>query len=366
MFKSYILIISTLLVVQLYAQNYSPLNQERYVIWGQGYKENSLKRMPIEYQSTLSSDVWKKVTCSSGLQVRFHTNATNIIVRYALNGLAYKSNDWYSNVGANGFDLYMLKKGQWNWCYPGTRSFGSSFDYSIETDDANYVTNGYDYCLYLPSFISISDLSIMTNTGAIFEFIPVSNEKPVVFYGTSIIHGAASTRPGNTITNIISRELITTPIVNFGLSGRGRMEPEVIKAVNAIDAQIYIIDCLANMTSSELIPQILTLYTNAVDSIKKYHPNAGIIITEHPGYADAETNLKRKKSVIYANNELKRAYKEILKKDYSNIYYLSKEEIGIDFKSDYADYIHPNDKGMYVYATKYLELIREVQKNIQP
>lgn len=364
MSKIYFSAILTLLFFNLSAQTYYPLIQQKHVMWGQGYKENSLKRMPEGYQTDLPSDVWTRVSCSSGLQVRFHTNASSIVVRYSQSGSAYTSNDWYSNVGANGFDLYMIKENKWNWCYPETRTFGSTFNYSITTDDANYVINGYDYCLYLPSFISISSLSIMINIGANFEFIPVSDEKPIVFYGTSIIHGAASTRPGNTITNIISREMITTPIINMGLSACGRMEPEVIKAINTIDAQIFIIDCLPNMMSNSITAKIMTLCINAVDSIKKKHPNAAIVLTEHPGSSDTEVNLTRKNNVLNVNRELKKAYAEVLNKNYSFIYYLSQEEIGLDMSSDMADYIHPNDKGMHVYAAKYLELIKKIQQDV--
>ena len=57
------------------------------------------------------------------------------------------------------------------------------------------------------------------------QLVPVAN-RPVLFYGTSIMHGACASRPGMAIPAIIGRRL-DLPTVNLGFSGNGRMELEV-------------------------------------------------------------------------------------------------------------------------------------------
>jgi hypothetical protein len=247
------------------------------------------------------------------------------------------------------------------WCHPNKVSIGNSFTYShLAPDDPTYATQGYEYCLYLPSFIPTSSLSIEINSGAQFEYVPVAtSKKPIVFYGTSIVNGAAASRPGNNMTNIVSRRLYDTPIINLGFTAVGRMEPEVVRAICSVDAQIYILDCLPNLQNN--IADIKNRYVNGVDSIKKYYPNAAIVLTEHPAYSNMDTYTPQESTVLSVNAELKKAYETIQTRGYSHIYYITMEELGMDRVSDFADYIHPNDKGMYVYANKYLDVIGQIR-----
>jgi hypothetical protein len=161
------------------------------------------------------------------------------------------------------------------------------------------------------------------------------------------------------MTNIVSRSLYDTPIVNLGFSAVGRMEPEVVSAINTIDAQIYILDCLPNLQT--YISDIKSRYVNGVDSIKKYHPNAAIVLTEHPAYSNMDTYTPRETTVLSENAELKKAYETIQTRGYTYIYYITMEDLGMNRASDFADYIHPNDKGMYVYANKYLDVIGQIR-----
>jgi hypothetical protein len=341
---------------------YYPLEEKQAVVWGQGYGENRLIRFPAKYELIIPTEnkIWQRVCYSAGLQIRFSTNATTLII-HCTDSKLYTSNDWYCPAGANGIDLYARKNdGQFYWSYAPTHETGKSYTYALLPDDPEYATLGYEYCLYLPSFASVNALSIEVNDGAAFHFIPVvSDRKPIVFYGTSIINGAASSRSGNNITNIISRSLYDRSIVNLGFSGTGRMEPEVIRAINEIDAQVFVLDCLPNM-GGNYISSIKSRYVAAVDSIKKRHPQAAIVLSERPGYANMEIYAPHKTTVMNVNSQLQAAYAEIRSKGYSRIYYLSQEALGLNIHSDFADHTHPNDKGMYVYAEKYLSLLRKI------
>ena len=78
--------------------------------------------------------------------------------------------------------------------------------------------------------------------------MPLSMEKPVVVYGTSIAQGACATRPGLAWTAILERKL-DRPLINLGFSGSGQLEKSVIDLMAEIDAKLYILDCLPNLTS---------------------------------------------------------------------------------------------------------------------
>ncbi len=369
--QSFIGLCSFFIVVQAQT-TYYPLQQSQPVIWGQGYKENVLTRFPLAAQASIPSDVWTNSQRSSGLQVRFVTNATSITVNYTV-AAKYSNNSWYSDMGANGLDLYARKPdGNWYWLYPSSRTVGTAFSYTqIAPNDSYYNTNGYEYCLYLPPFATATSLGIQVNAGASFSFVPVPQEvKPIVVYGTSIVHGAVCSRPGNTWTNIISRGFPDRPVVNLGFSGVGRMEPEVIQVINQIDAAIFILDCLPNMSGSDLLSSISTRYSDAVAAIRTNHPQAAILFAEHPGYADMTMYLSRKMAVLDANNRLKNTYQSLVNQGCRNLYYLSMEELDLDLSSDMGDYIHPNDKGMHryaeVYASKITEILTDLSSSVSP
>lgn len=363
--KNLILIISViaLMISGIQAQKtFNPMGQAKHVIWGQGYNANSFSRFPADAQQTIPSDVWNQTLRSSGLHVRFVTNATSITVNYALSS-QYSSNNWFSTVGANGLDLYAHKPdGKWYWCHPNSRTIGSVFTYSnINPDDAVYNNDGYEFYLYFPTFAITSSISITVNSDAKFEFIPVNKDiKPIVVYGTSVVHGAVCSRPGNTWTNIVGRNFPDRPIVNLGFSGVGRVEPEVVEVINRIDAEIYVIDCLPNFSNTTMPPLIDARYKSAIDTLTKYHPNAAILLTEHFGYSDMEMWKARKDLVLADNIELKKVYDYFIGKGYKNLYYLSREDLNIDLSSDIGDYVHPNDKGMYRFAEVYTAKITEI------
>jgi hypothetical protein len=348
---------------------FNPLDEANPIIWNQGYGENSFIRFPASYESTIKaiptngSAIWTRATFSAGLQLRFKTNSDTIKIRYSIESTYNNttSMQWFSDMGAMGIDLYARKNGTMYWCNPTSAIIADEFIYAnLIPDDADYAINGYEYCLYLPSFAHTTSVEIEVTGNADFDWIKANSlKKPVVFYGTSIINGAAAHRAGNNYTNIISRELYDRPIVNLGFSGSGRMEKPVITAVNNIDADIYILDCLPNM-NGDYLSTIKELYIAAVDSIKKYHPTAKIILTEHPGYASMDNYTSHYNTVTNENIQLQQAKAEIDTKGYSGIYYISIAELGLNRQEDFSDYIHPNDKGMYKYAAKYLEIIQDI------
>lgn len=343
---------------------YDPFTQNNFVVWGQGFGQNTVVRMPASAQSTVPTAVWGLAQASAGLQIRFRTNAVSIKVSYR--GLSsYTSNLWFSQFGSNGVDLYARNSdGDWLWVYPVTKSVGSSYSYTniAPADSRRYSSEGYEYCLYLPSYATISPLNITVNDGASFEFIPVpTDKKPVLCYGTSICQGAAASRPGQIWSNIISRAFPDRPVVNFGFSGAGKMETSVINVINQVDAAVYIFDNLPNLSASSNIEE---LYSSAVNTLKASHPNAAIIFTEHCGFADSEMYVNRKNDVLQMNSKLYSVYQNLINAGVKNLYYITKEELGLDPATDFGDWIHANDKGMYQYGKAYIAKLNEVFQNI--
>ena len=99
--------------------------------------------------------------------------------------------------------------------------------------------------------------------------------KPIVFYGTSIPHGIGASRAGMTHVAMLARTL-NREVINLGLSGSGRMEPEVVKFVAELDPSVFVLDCLPNMNAKQVTERIVP----GVKLLREAHPNIPILLVE--------------------------------------------------------------------------------------
>ena len=75
------------------------------------------------------------------------------------------------------------------------------------------------------------------------------------------------------------------PLINLGFSGNGRLEKEVLDFICEIDARLYILDCLPNLTPKSK-DEITQLVSDAVKQIRATH-SSPILLVEHAGYSNA-------------------------------------------------------------------------------
>ena len=146
----------------------------------------------------------------------------------------------------------------------------------IETAIAEGLRTGTRrYTLYLPLYNGVESLEIGTEEGALFEPLAPRDEKPILFYGTSIMHGACASRPGMAISAILGRRL-NRPVINLGFSGNGRMEPEVGAFLAEQDPAVFAIDCLPNMNEGMIDERAVPL----VKQIRLARPDTPILLVE--------------------------------------------------------------------------------------
>ncbi|BDD07798.1 hypothetical protein FUAX_02300 [Fulvitalea axinellae] len=346
---------------------WNPAQADFPAVMGQAWPsevQSTYHRLPARAEKEVRKPVWKLSRESAGLSIRFHTNASDIRVRYKLKGPVALRH--MPSTGVSGLDLFAKSAdGEWLRCW-GSYSIGadSRFNFVINEKSRKYEKRGREYRLFLPLYNEVDSLVIGVSAEADFRPIPAKMEKPIVAYGTSICQGACVSRPGMTWTNILERQL-DRPMVNLGFSGNGRLEPELIELIGEIEASLYILDCLPNLKPKSDDTEALAIA--AVKRLRELRPDTPIILTEHIGYADGETNRKSKEKYISLNKALRKAYKHLKRKGYTKVYLLSKTELGLGIES-YVDTIHPNDHGMLQYADAYEKLIRKalVQEGQSP
>lgn len=328
--------------------------------WEMGHEGDSLDfygRLPLKAEKTVRPIVWKLSRNSAGEYIDFKTSATTIIVHYKVAGSMYMPH--MPATGTSGIDLYARDvNGAWQWAR-GAFRFGDTIEYKF--DHLSLSAKEEEFRLYLPLYNSVSWMKIGVPEDASFTAYPVSKEKPVVLYGTSIMQGACATRAGMSWANILGRKL-DRPIVNLGFSGNGQLEQPVIDLINEQQAQLFVLDCMPNMSEPERFSreEVRTRIVTAVKSLQSRHPATPILLAEHccglEG-VDMDTSVLNK----YANisKVLAATFDEMKKEGVQDIYLLTDKAIGFAVDNT-VDGTHPNDIGMMKYADAYEAIIRKI------
>lgn len=367
-YKFYFLFLFVLFSIEVFSQtttNYTwwnPALSNVVVIEGQAWPKeikNPYDRLPARAEKKVRAAVWELSNNAAGLMIRFKTNSPEIVIRYKVTGeLALPH---MPATGVSGVDLYAVDNGDvWLWC-AARYSFGDTIQYrfsGLDTTGSSHNKNR-EYRLYLPPYNTVSWLEIGVSTGAAFTSLPARNEKPVVVYGTSIAQGACASRPGMAWTAILERKL-GLPLINLGFSGNGRLEKELIELLAEINAKLYVLDCLPNLTAPDMDPEeTKKRIISSVKHLQQKRKETPILLVEHGGYTDDLINKGRRKYYTDVNLIMKQAFTEMQSKGVKNIFLLTKEEINLDIDC-MVDGTHPTDLGMIRYATAYIKKIRQI------
>ena len=341
---------------------WNPTQSEFETIDGQAWVtglESPFDRLPASAEKQVRKAVWNLSKQSAGLKIRFRTNASEIKVRYKVGGNMAMPH--MPATGVSGVDLYAKDSGgKWMWC-KGNYSFGDTVKYNFRsiTPNDEYHKAGREYHLYLPLYNSVEWLEIGVEENALFEPLPTRKEKPIVVYGTSIAQGACASRPGMAWTALLERKM-DRPLVNLGFSGNGELENEVLNYISEIDAKVYILDCLPNLTNENEFP-LEEVYSRILISVEKLQQKSSIpiLLVEHAGYSNSSSNFQIRNKVSKLNKILQKAFSELKSEGAKNIYLLSQSEIGMSLDS-YVDGTHPSDLGMEIYASAYENKLRQI------
>ena len=213
---------------------------------GQGWTENKspYDRLPAKAEGKVRDAVWGLSRDSAGMCVRFVTDATTIHARWTLTKAKLEM-PHMAATGVSGLDLYAKDdQGRWRWVAVGKPTAQTTTQKLAEG-----ITPGKrEYLIYLPLYNGVSSVEVgVPVANSIEAAAPHASDraKPIVFYGTSITHGACASRPGMVHTAILGRKY-GRPVINLGFSGNGRMEPEVTALIAELDAFVYVIDCCPN------------------------------------------------------------------------------------------------------------------------
>jgi lysophospholipase L1-like esterase len=308
-------------------------------------------RLPRRAEGIVRDKVWELSRQSAGMSCRFVTDAQEIRVRYALLGQRIAMAHMPA-TGVSGVDLYVhLDQAGWRWIatsQPATQQ--------VQVTLIKEMTPGRrQYMLYLPLYNGIDSLEVGVPPGASFAAVAPRREPPLVFYGTSIMHGACASRAGMAIPAILGRRL-DIPTINLGFSGNGKMEPELGTFLTEIDAAVYVIDCLPNLTPLETAQRTVPL----VRQIRAARPETPILLVEDRVFPNSAVLPGRAKGHTERQAALRAAYDSLLVEGVKGLHYLKGAGLLGDDGEATVDGSHPTDLGMKRYADAYEKALRPV------
>ena len=322
---------------------FNPQTEKVSVIQNQAFLNeigNTYVRLPLRAKEVVRKKVWDLSRHSAGLFIEFKTNSPELLVRYAVVDPIHRNH--MPATGVSGIDLYRENpEGEWQICH-GSYAFGDTISYKYKLDYEEGKVKPLSYKLFLPLYNEVKWLGIGIQDSSSLQFLPSCLEKPIVVYGTSIVQGACASRPAMAWTTILHRWL-DIPVINMGFSGNGKLETNVLDFLNEIDASMFVLDCMPNLTELST-EQVTQRVLEAVRQIRKKH-NAPILLVEHLGYSNMFTNKHQYHRFSHTNKGAEDAYQQIKKQGIKNVFYLSSDDI--DIPSDgRVDTVHPSDYGM--------------------
>jgi hypothetical protein len=312
--------------------------------WEDQPRQRYYDRFPAQAEGQVRKAVWNLSRHSAGMAVRFRTDATGIWVDYQLRS-ASLAMPHMPATGVSGLDLYGRRAGdEMRWVQvvkPTDQHMKTAIASKLDGEMRLYV-------IYLPLYNGVDSLKIGVPAGCQFVQLSPRSAKPIVFYGTSIMHGACASRPGMAIPAILGRRF-DCPTMNLGFSGNGRMELEVAELLAQLDPAVYCIDCLPNMTPDLVRQRAAPL----VHVLRQRHPKTPILLVEDRVFTNAEFFPERRDFHRDNHAALREVFESLTSSGCEQLYYLPGDELlGTDGEAA-TDGSHPNDLGFYRYAAAY-------------
>lgn len=307
---------------------------------GRGFDdtEKYFDRLPKQAKGVVRDAVWNLSRHSAGMMVRFRTDATTIFTDHTVTSKSLAMPHMPA-TGVSGLDLYARDAdGQWKWVAV-TRPTAQRMKGEIIK---NLRPGTRDYAIYLPLYNGTEELKIGVPAGNAFEPIAPRTQKPIVFYGTSITHGACASRPGMPHPSILGRR-VDRPVINLGFSGNGKLEKEVGQFLVELDPAVYVLDCLPNMNPQEVAARTVPM----VQQLRAAHPKVPIVLVEDRTYANSWIVSSRQKRNDESRAEFKAAYRKMQNAGVSDLFYVDGETLLSQDRDDTTDGSHPSDLGFY-------------------
>ncbi|MBQ2988801.1 MAG: hypothetical protein IJD59_06840 [Clostridia bacterium] len=315
------------------------------------------RRVPDEIARATSEGVAQLSQNSTGGRIRFCTDSDYIVVHAELSEVSLTGNS--SPVACSSFDIYLKEDGKQSFrgVYFPSQGKGKSY---VESRLKFYNRERKDVTLYCPLNASLKEVYVGLREGS--ELLPASPyayEKPIVFYGSSIVHGGGL-RPSSPYPSIVSRRL-DSEYINLGFGGNAKAEKVIMEYMAGLDMSVFVYDYDHNAPTLEHLRET---HYEGYRIIREKNPDLPIVMASRPDYWTRNYTLEY---YTVEDNEKRR---RLIEENYlrakaegdSNVYFVDgskiyPEEIRNECSSDGC---HPSDLGYYFMANAFEAVLRPI------
>ena len=310
-----------------------------------------LGRMPKNAAEACSEGVAKLACNTTGGRVRFRTNSDYIIVHADI--ASYEVPSSKALIASKDFDIYIVGK-------DGKQHFRTIFSssvpesYGCSESRIKWEAGFKDIVINFPITANLENVYVGLREGSeVLAGSEYKHKKPVVFYGSSIVHGEGAMRPGNTYPAIISRRL-DTDFINLGFRGNACAEEAMMKYIASLDMSVFVYDYDHNAPNLEYLEN--THYAG-YEIFRAKKPRTPVIFASRPDYYFGDIAYNEK-----ARNIVRESYFRALAAGDRNVYFVDGAKIYPADKRDEctADGCHPNDMGYSYMADAFGEIIKKL------
>ena len=281
----------------------------------------------------------KQVRSSAGLAVVFRTNSSSITIR-AEGDLSYASNSTM-RLASHGYDLYIKDGKRWLWA--GATAPNISKPEATMTLIKNMAPGMKECLLYLPIYCDMQSIRIGVEEGAVLEAIESPFRHRVAIFGSSYTHGISTSRAGMSYPMQFTRHT-GIQMLSLGCSGKCKMQPYSLQALEAVDAEAFIFDTFSNPSIAEIRERLFPF----IERLQAAHPGVPLIF-QRTIYREGRNFDKGAERAEQGRIDVADSLMAIACKRYKDVYYIHPNATEKDHETS-VDGIHPSDHGYGVWA----------------
>lgn len=315
------------------------------------------RRVPRDVAAATSECVSRLSAASAGGRVRFKTTSDFIVLHgdYVTHGAGMTS----SFVATSSFDIFFKENGKQVFRGIYTPSQGDGKTY-VESRLKFHNDEMKDVVVNFPLGADLSNVYIGLREGSVIEEgSEYKYSTPIVFYGSSIVHGGGL-RPSSPYTSVLSRRL-DTDFVNLGFGGGALAEKAIIEYCASLEMSVFVYDYDHNAPTFEHLEK--THYAG-YKLFREKQPNTPVIFASRPDYWSRNYTLEY---YTIEDNEKRRAlieanYKRAISEGDKNVYFVDGSKMFPEDLRDECtcDGCHPNDLGYHYMANAFEKVIRPI------
>lgn len=305
--------------------------------WQDQTFESNYDRIPAAAKQSIPDLVWRNSLSPTGMSISFITDSPTIFIRRKFESTQMEERN-FNNCSFSGFDLYAEHNGSLRWVCTTNHKYGNSDEYPLNMDP---IHGRYTYRLYLPCRNRLLKAELGIENGAFFQPVPPRPEKDaIVYYGSSIIHGAYSSHAGLCTPAWLGRKL-NRPTYNLGFSGAARMELEVADLLGTLNPAVFVLDPMPNMGLNE----IKLRAKDFLKQLRKLKPKTPFLLVEDAPKTNGWIFHEKLDDNRKRWHTMRKICKELYNEGENNIYYLKGNFLfGSDGEAS-VDGVHPGDLG---------------------